>query len=376
LNLVVPFISGDRAYGGPATAVRFFQRLAAEFESARIVLTHDTEAAFDFGKWTGWSVDCGDTSFRSIAFLGNRTTPLHVSPGDLFIATAWFTATYTKQIVASQIRWNPEASRRFVYLIQDYEPGAFYPWSSRYVYARSTYHDTDNIIAVFNSLQLADYFSRRHLHFSEEYAFEPMLSPRLLQKKAEIGVRQKERLILVYGRPSATRNAFDLIVAALKIWAHTFPCASDWTVISAGEPHADVPLGGPIILHSLGKLTLDDYADHLSRCWAGMSFVLSPHPGNPPLELARFGAWSITNTFECKDLAGTAPNIISVEPLTPDRVAEELIRCCEQYRPGVTTAVRNANPAPDESQEEFPFAHDLATAWKKSCRIGTETDSG
>jgi hypothetical protein len=365
INLLVPAVSESRTYGGPATAVRLFHRLSDEFDSARLILTHESDAEFDRMKWEGWEPDRGQPAHRSIAFLPENPEPLRVSQSDFFLATFWSTAVYAKQLLARRAQWYPQALQRFAYLIQDYEPG-FYPWSSQYVYARSSYLDTADVIGLFCSQQLCDYFHARQLHFGEEYTFSAIVNPRLLEFKAEIGLRPKERLIVVYGRPSHPRNAFDLIVTSLKLWASTFSSAGDWTVVSAGQPHADVPLSSTVKLSSLGKLTLREYADYLSRCWAGLSFVLSPHPGNPPIELARFGAWSITNCFECKDLSGYAPNLISVDTLTPEVVAEHLSRCCNQFRPGLTCVTPGINSTPDNYTDEFPFVRELMRSWTQT----------
>lgn len=365
INFVIPAIYEKWWFGGPATALRLFQKLATRFEYARIILPNQAESQFDFSNWPDWVVDRGDIAPQSIAFLDNGAGSLSVSATDFFMATFWSTATYIKDVIARQEQLFPGADRRFVYLIQDYEPG-FYPYTARYECARATYRDRDKTIAVFNSQFLADYFRQNGLIFSEEHVFEPMFNSRLKQKKTELAGCPKERLIMAYGRPSVSRNDFDLAVEGLRIWATTFPSASQWTVITAGEKHADVPLGGQSVLKSLGKLSLDDYSRHLAKCWAGLSFMFSPHPSYPPLEMAEFGAWVITNRFENKNLATLAPNIISAES-TPDAVAERLIWCCEQYQPGKTAAIANLNPVFRGIEgDEFWFSHALAESWLHS----------
>jgi O-antigen biosynthesis protein len=363
LNLVFPAILETLTYGGVATALRFFERLSAQFEHARIVLLNQTESQFDFSQWRDWIVDDGSIAPRSIAFLGDETTSLKVSSADFFLATFWTTAVYVKHVVARQIQLFPEADRPFVYLIQDYEP-AFYPWSSRYAYAKSTYRDPQSTIAVFNSQLLADYFRGSGMHFPEQYVYEPMLHPRLRQKRVEARDFCKDRLILVYGRPSMPRNAFELIAEALRLWAKNFPSAHEWSLVSAGEPHADVPLGAQVVLQSRGKLTLDEYARHLSRCWVGISLMLSPHPSYPPLEMAEYGAWVITNKFENKNLSELVGNIISVDEPTPEVVAERLAWCCSQYQPDKTAVIANLTPAFRSEEDEFPFVQTLVNSWR------------
>ena len=60
-----------------------------------------------------------------------------------------------------------------VYFIQDYEPG-FYPWSSRYLMADSTYRSELPMIAIFNSKLLYDFFKSNGYKFEQEYYFDPV----------------------------------------------------------------------------------------------------------------------------------------------------------------------------------------------------------
>jgi WsaF, C-terminal domain/WsaF, N-terminal domain len=364
INLVIPLISsGWHLSGGPATALRFLASLAPEFEFARIIVTHEAKTQLDSREWPEWVIGDGTGAPRTIVCLGDRSVPLGVSVRDYFVATFWSTATFIHRVLTHQSRLTSDPRRRFTYLIQDYEPG-FYPWSARYVYARQTYLDRQGTIAVFNSRSLADYFHCRALCFPVLYVFEPLLHPRLRARRNHAEANVKERLILVYGRPSSPRNDFDLVVEVLRAWARVYPSAGQWTVISAGQQHPEVPLGGRAVLRSVGKLTLDEYADYLTRCWAGLSFMFSPHPSYPPLEMAEFGAWMVTNGFENKDLSSLAPNIISLDEVVPEAVALKLAWCCEQYQPGKTAAIANAAPVFRNDKEEFPFARHLANSWR------------
>jgi O-antigen biosynthesis protein len=368
LNLVIPGISKKRiSSGGPATALRLFQRLALEFPNARIVVTHEVRSECNFNDWPQWTLDDGYGVPRSIVFLGDRSTPLTLSAEDFFLATFWSTAFYVKSVVALQAQLFSSAIRRFAYLIQDYEPG-FYPWSARHAYAKSTYRDLDGVIAVFNTSLLADYFELNGLRFKEQHVFEPTLHPQLRKRKNEPNRQQKERLILVYARPSIPRNDFDFIVEVLRIWAKQFPRAGDWSVVSAGEPHADVPLWKDITLHSGGQMSIDEYASHLSQCWVGLSFMFSAHPSYPPLEMAEFGAWVVTNRFANKDLSLLAPSIIAVDEARADEAAEKLAWCCKEYRATKTAAIADLSPVFSPEGEEFPFACRLVESWVSAGR--------
>jgi hypothetical protein len=364
LNLVIPVISRKWMYGGVATALRFFEKLSAEFAYVRVVVLYEVEEKFDFDEWPGWSADSNHGATHTIAFLGDRKTSLYVGAEDLFLATLWSTAVYIKHVRAFQAKRYPQSLGRFVYLIQDFEP-SFYPWSAQYVYAKETYLDREDVIAVFNTQFLADYFCSAGFRFPERYVFEPMLNTRLQKNRSEARGVEKERLILVYARTAHPRNGFDLVVEALRIWAKTFPDAGEWTLVSAGERHVDVCVSREVTLRSKGKLTLDEYAWYLSRCWVGLSLMFSPHPSYPPLEMAEFGAWTITNAFENKNLSLLAPNILSVDRLTPEAIAAKLEWSCQQYQSGRTMEFLDSPRLLKGEVDEFPFTHALAQSWRR-----------
>ena len=120
------------------------------------------------------------------------------------------------------------------------------------------------------------------------------------------------------------RNAFELLVYALKIWVDSWENAREWTIISAGERHGDINLGRGIILHSVGKLSIEDYASMLLETYAGISLMVSPHPSYPPLEMAAFGIHTITNCYTIKDLSSFSENIISLKSCGTNDIANSL----------------------------------------------------
>jgi len=364
LNLVLPGLFNRWSYGGIPTAIRLFERLAKGFDSARIILTHQSSGSSDVPEEGRWPIDnCTSVQPRSVHFGGGAVTPLGICNEEFFIATLWTTAIYTGDLLDRHSRAFDQKAGRFVYLIQDYEPG-FYPWSTEYVLAESTYRNNDRSIAVINSNELATYFRNQGFAFPEQYVFEPKLHPKLRERRGEASNRKKEKVILVYGRPSQSRNAFNLVVESLRIWAATFQSAREWRVISAGETHDDIPLSEGVSIKSKGKLSLDEYAEYLSVCWAGVSFMISPHPSYPPLEMAEFGAWVVTNTFANKNLSDRIPNILSVTEASPGVIAGRLAWCCSLYQSGCTAVLEKLPPAFQSDTEEFPFWRELIQSWQ------------
>ena len=335
LNLLIPSVDQQHVFGGIATAISFFQSLQQHSNwPARILVTDTAIVEKSSITLDGYSlVDCMEESDEPLQLIGvadRYQKSLPVSGNDVFIATGWWTA----YVVADVIRWQAETYGKrhpLVYLIQDYEPG-FYPWSSRYLMADSTYRMDIPTIAVMNSSLLEQFFEKNQYHFEKVLCFEPHLNASL-QKflPAEAASIAKKKQILVYGRPSVARNAFELIVYALKTWCSQQPDASDWAVLSAGEHHDDVDLGAGMVLHSVGKLSLEEYAKLMLETYAGISLMVSPHPSYPPLEMAAFGIRTITNCYSNKDLASFSENIISLQSCSPLDIANKLCGICLGY---------------------------------------------
>ena len=62
-----------------------------------------------------------------------------------------------------------------------------------------------------------------------------------------------------------------------------------------------------------------------------MSLMASPHPSYPPLEMAHFGALTVCNNFECKDLSLWHDNLRPVAIADPEHLAEGLVTACRQF---------------------------------------------
>jgi hypothetical protein len=244
-------------------------------------------------------------------------------------------------------------------MIQDFEPG-FYPYSTDHVLSESTYRSSVPQVAIFNSSFLHDFFKREAYSFEREYCFEPRLNSRLKELITHSHGPVKKRQILVYGRPSTPRNAFPLLLEGLKLWAG--PQWQEWQVVSAGEQHPDVPLGHGMVLRSVGKLSLDQYAALLHESAVGASLMISPHPSYPPLEMAHFGVLTVTNSFRSKELSAWHDNIVSIDQSTPEAIAEALTVQCTRFLRDPETGSRGRSRAPGylESSSPFGFMTQLA----------------
>ncbi len=339
LNLVIPSILVEHTFGGVATAIRFFEELCDEYDCAsRIIVTDAFVKNGDRSSFHDYTIidAMDDVTLRKqiVEMVGpeRKMKSIPVSAEDIFVVTAWWTACS----IADVIRWQAEKygkkAKPLIYLIQDYEPG-FYPWSSRYMLAESTYRFEFPTYAVINSKLLCDFFDQKKYIFEKKWYFEPMINPTLKKfLPRENGDVSKKKQILFYGRPTAaTRNMFELIISALSIWCEKEPNAAEWAIFSAGEKHENIVIGRGVEIQSLGKLSIEDYAKVMIESYAGISLMASPHPSYPPLEMSSFGMKTITNCFENKDMANFNQNIISVKSCAPLVIANELLKITQSY---------------------------------------------
>jgi hypothetical protein len=344
LNLMVPAVSQRHVFGGIETALQVFDGLRPYFDQVRIIVTDEAvpEPRSDayYGTWPIVPMASDAPSCNHIVAAGARwRQTLAVHAQDYFMATAWWTAHNALALLNWQQAQEPEASsRRMLYLIQDYEPG-FYPWSSRYLLAQATYEQPRRTIALMNSQWLADYLQAQGYEFPVNKVLQPRLHPALAAVRERCETFAKERILLVYGRPGTERNAFSLILASLRIWARHYPQASQWRILSAGEEFAPIDIGSCCTLHSVGKLSIDAYADLLCRTAVGFSLMVSPHPSYPPLEMAAFGARVVVNRFANKDLSGVSPLLVSATPPNPEGFAAALLTLTHAFDNCETTCI-------------------------------------
>lgn len=361
LNLLIPTINREHLFGGISTAIRFMEELAKAYPGikTRIIMTDSSPEPEDLVPFSEYRFvlpeDDSNEEKQILAYNDRSARTFPVGKEDFFIATAWWSAYIIQGIMNWQAQSFNQEVKKLIYFIQDFEPG-FYPWSSQYTLAESTYRYNGPQIAVFNSTLLKDYFENLGYHFAEKYCFEPKLNS-TLKKYLNLSHTQKRKQILIYGRPSVARNAFTLIIEALRIWVSQDEDSQSWEIVSAGEQHPVIDINGTHKVRSLGKLTLEQYANVLHETAIGISLMVSPHPSYPPLEMAHFGAKVITNSYANKNLSLWHDNIYSLDNCSPQMIADTLLHLCKEWDGG----------KPGESKvdfylsdgEQFAFCHQL-----------------
>jgi hypothetical protein len=361
LSVILPTIQPDKIFGGVSTAIREAMKLFNAIGDCdlRFIVTSDkvdrksvSALAKRIGRVVTRSSPEGDGQGVTLVPLHDqRYRPVSIRKGERVFATAWWTADAGFRIRDAQTRMFGIAPP-LVYLIQDYEP-AFYNWSSRYSLALATLNRPSDTIAIVNSEELSCFLDKR-LKFDHAYVLpfelEPLLKPHLRPAK-------KEEIVVVYGRPSVDRNAFELVVEGVRRWQARFPTESGkWKVIFVGESFKEAFLSELVNSQVLGKLNIVEYGSLLSRASIGLSIMISPHPSYPPMEMISAGLATITNQFESKDLALRADNVVSLVSTTPDSIANGLQEACKSARVGFElgqTIVRTIeSPYPEVNYRE------------------------
>ena len=363
LNLIVPTVAPAGTFGGIRTALDLFEAVAAGAAARRVVslapLDEAGAATLPGYAWTPPGEDV-DGPAQVVSIGPARAGSLAVGPRDVFVATFWTTAELVARIRLWQTATFGSVPGRWAYVIQDHEPG-FYPSSAQSELARATYDDRGSTVALFNTELLRGAFHDAGIQFAHEFAFEPRI-PAPLRDALASTARPRTRTIVVYGRPRTPRNAFPAIVDGLRAWRVSDPTAERWTIVSAGQCHPDVDLGGGLWMRSLGKLDLPAYAALLRTSAIGISLMVSPHPSYPPLEMAHLGLLVATNRYGPKDLSSWHSNIHSLDGLAAERIATLLTELCARFEADPTVGDHGRTHRPDYLSDGpvFPFVAQVA----------------
>lgn len=297
INLLLPGPLKNAYAGGYETAIVLACSLARKFRSDIRFLSfgcasdEDSTAQLLHERY-GVEPECG----VSTSCLDDLSA-IDFRVNDIWLCTFWTTAYALQDLYDRDMTFCRTCRTPMLYLVQDYEPN-FYPNSTESVLSRSTYNWTGDWVGVFNSTSLRDYFLKRHEGPGKYVTFPPLRNDSLYEHIDRcFGHVSRNNRIVIYGRPGKPRNAFGLVVNALRVWSSEFD-SRGWEVVSVGEPHRSLSLGNGLTLRSAGFLSLKDYAELLCSSRIGISMMLSPHPSYPPFEMALAGLHVITNNYE------------------------------------------------------------------------------
>lgn len=334
LTLVVPMLQKGSDFGGTATGIDIFCRLyLAIAEAMRVdlrVLVTDVVSETDTSIIVNRAAKAGlAIAPDQIALVRSPTAAIAVRSDELFMTYNWWVTLNFAALRDRQAALFGSAPKPIIWLMQDYEP-AFYAFSSAHMLARAAYDTSQPLWGVINSGNLARYIEAVGHRPARRFIFEPVIADALRPFLDRVATSKRSKRVLVYGRPNVERNCFPALLRGLRRWARDYPEFADWEVISAGVAHDPFSLGDGRQLVSKGKLGLNEYAEMLLSCSAGVSLMASPHPSYPPLEMAHFGLQTVTNGYFCKDLSAFHPNIISAASIAEADLAAALAEACRR----------------------------------------------
>jgi hypothetical protein len=320
VNLLIPTIDLEHLFAGYIAKFNLALRLAEWGVRVRVVTVDPTPSPP-----RGWERRLetygglsGLTDLVEVA-LG-RESVIEVSRADAFIATTWWTAHIARQALAGM------DGRRFLYLIQEYEPFTF-PMGSYAALARQSYELPH--FALFSTELLRDYFRSHRIGVyasgadagdESSLAFENAITVVDPPSASELASRRPRRL-LFYARPEphAARNMFELGVLALSRALEDGVFRSGWELHGIGTVQGErrVALAADARLELLPRMGQAEYARVLRGHDVGLALMYTPHPSLVPIEMASAGMLTVTNSFENKTpaaLASISSNLITAEP--------------------------------------------------------------
>jgi hypothetical protein len=346
ISLVIPSLSPNKLFGGVVTALDIFFELGARTGADLRIVMDDFDARVDQLDLEMRARKAGIEKPTLEVIRRTKHVPvIEVRRSDIFITYNWWTTLNIRGLLDQQSARFRMAPKPHIYLIQEYEPG-FYPMSSTHMAARLSFGPGWPCWGIFNSHELYEYFKLQGHQVERSFLFEPALS-RDLRSHLDLPRPSKERIVLVYGRPSISRNCFPAIRKGLVQWAQISANAMNWQIVSAGQHHSPISLGNGCSMISLGKLSMGEYGHLMMRTAIGLSLMASVHPSYPPLEMAHFGIRTLTNKYANKDLAYSHENIISLDDIAPETIAQALTQaCCEFERcPEIGWTARSLRPS-------------------------------
>ncbi len=225
---------------------------------------------------------------------------------DIAVCTLWTTAF-------ALARFN-DVDAKF-YMVQDYEP-SFYPAGSMYGLTEATYRL--GFAGIVNTPGLAEIYAT---YGNPAVAFTPSfdISDKPYPKPSE---RPGEPVqIILYGRPSVDRNAFELVASACVQLKETY--GDDIRIISAGEEFDPGELGLSGIIENRGLLaSLEDVQELYRASDIGICFMFSRHPSYQPFEYLAAGVAPVANVNAATSwFLKDGDNCVIVEPY-PSMIAE------------------------------------------------------
>ena len=226
-------------------------------------------------------------------------------------------------------RWRAVAARRFLYLIQEYEPFTF-PMGTWAALAAESY--TFPHVALFSSELLRGYFRAHGLGVTAPGEQAGERDSRCVSERDHPGARARPRMscgprrlarAAVLRPARGPRRAQHVRTRACSLWRARCARArspTDWELHGIGTVDAGraaSPWAAAASLTLLPRAAQSAYGAMLREHDVGLALMYTPHPSLVPIEMASAGLLAVTTAFENKTpaaMAAISPNIMAAAP--------------------------------------------------------------
>ncbi|WP_322894337.1 MULTISPECIES: hypothetical protein [unclassified Yoonia] len=310
INLVTDSIGASSLFGGVGTAIILAALWAKRTDAELRIITRgeppSTKAVSTVLSANGLHFD-GPVAFVHAPHF--NSDEIAVSSNDMFLATSWWTARSLLNTVPSD---------RIVYLLQEDER-MFYPYGDDHLNCSNALAEPFAKVIVNTGLL--------HRHMTEGHDAVPGLASRSVSfepafvypLKKSSAVHTGKRKMFVYARPHNDRNLYATCLQLINqaiIEGVLNP--KDWELHLVGRGLEKRVFDGGLVVRFHDPMAWNDYITFLQTMDAGLSFMYTPHPSYPPLDLAAIGVPVLTNRFGVKsDLSSYSKNILCTDLTMP-----------------------------------------------------------
>jgi hypothetical protein len=232
-------------------------------------------------------------------------------PTDIAVATLWVSAFCLARFNRTKAKF---------YMVADFEP-SFYEAGTVYALTEATYRlGFAGIVNTPALREIYEAYGSPSVHFVPSVEAAPPAD-----KPSQRGAPVQ---IVLYGRPSTPRNAFELIVAACRqLKAHYGDAIR---IISAGEDWDPAHFGVAGVIENRGLIgSIDEVHALYSESDIGLCFMLTKHPSYQPMEYLAHGVAPVCNVNAATTwLLRHEENCLITEPY-PSNIAASVGRLIE-----------------------------------------------
>lgn len=323
LLVILPGVRSDAFTGGPNTALLLAAEVAKAGHGILVLSMEDqskTCSTHMLRKHLCSGLKLSSAVAEKFETAGYAEAVIHHN--DKILATRCDTALIARTLIQQT------TSKRFAYLLQDFEP-MFFPWNEDHALAAASYDA--NFLPIVNEPLLAEFFANSKIgRFADAGFKKEILAFSLAVDRTCFFPEERpkgKRTLLFYARPySAPRNLSHLGFEALFILVKQGVInADEWAVLTMGEPsYINVPLGKGVESRNLDWMGFTEYIKRVRAASVGLSLMLSPHTSYLPLEFAACGIPVVTTCYANK----TAEALNAISPcligsaLSPQAIAE------------------------------------------------------